>query len=138
LETVRNTLADRNNELAKSLKAREMALARAEESMAALTARNGQLEADIQVSRFGVERRVEDLTSALERERLDRAVVEGALEGARKDNARLQNELSTLRASVRRGIAVEDAPTAPAEPDEPTALPTAMPAEPAAASAQKA
>ena len=113
---------------------REMALVRAEESVAALTARSGQLEADIQVSRFGVERRVEDLSSALERERLERAVVEGALEAARKDNARLQNELSTLRASVRRGIVFDEAPTAPAEA---TALPAAMPAEPAE-SAQKA
>jgi chromosome segregation ATPase len=118
LETARNTLADRNNELAKSLKTREMALARAEESVAALTARNGQLEADIQVSRVGIERRVEDLSSALERERLERAVVEGALEAARKDNARLQHELSVLRANARRGIAADEAPTAPAEHDE--------------------
>src|SRR6185312_14740569 len=101
LENARNTLAERSSELAKNLKTREMALARAEDSLAALTARNAQLEADIQVSRAG-----------LERERLERAVVEGALEGARKDNARLQNELSVLRASIRRGIAFDDAPMA--------------------------
>src|SRR6185312_10585160 len=137
LENARNTLAERSSELAKNLKTREMALARAEDSLAALTARNAQLEADIQVSRVGVERRVEDLSSALERERLERAVVEGALEGARKDNARLQNELSVLRASIRRGIAFDDAPMAPAAPEE-AALPAT--AEPAVttATAQKA
>jgi len=132
LETARNTLTDRNNELAKSLKTREMALTRAEESVAALTARNGQLEADIQVSRVGIERRVEDLSSALERERLDRAVVEGALEAARKDNARLQHELSVLRSSVRRGVAFDEAPTAPAEHDG-TAETAVQPAENVAA-----
>src|SRR6185503_8866805 len=47
LETARNALTDRTNELAKTLKTREMTLSRAEESVAALTARNGQLEADI-------------------------------------------------------------------------------------------
>jgi hypothetical protein len=53
-------------------------------------------------------------------------VVEGALEAARKDNARLQNELSVLRASVRRGVAFDEATMAPSEPDEAT-----MPVEPA-------
>jgi len=138
LETARNVLTDRTNELAKTLKTREMTLSRAEEAVAALTARNGQLEADIQVSRVGVERRVEDLTDALERERLERAVVEGALEGARKDNARLQHELSALRSSIRRGVAPDDAPVA--QPDKESAATSATPAEQdvTATSAQKA
>ena len=139
LETARNVLTERNSELTKSLKMREMVLARAEESVAALTARNGQLEADIQVNRVGVERRVEDLTAALERERLERAVVEGALEGARKDNARLQRELSVLRSNVRRGIAIQEALSAPPEQDEREET-AAAPAEQnvAAAGGQKA
>jgi chromosome segregation ATPase len=118
LETARNALAERNNEIAKTVKSREMALARSEEAVAGLTARNSQLEADIQVSRTGIERRIDDLNSALERERLERAVVEGALEAARKDNARLQRDLASLRASLRRGLAFDEAPTAPAAPDE--------------------
>jgi chromosome segregation ATPase len=141
LENARAVLAERHNEATKSLKSREMALARAEETVATLTARNGQLEADVQVSRTGIERRIEDLNSALERERLERAVVEGALEGARGDNARLRSELASLRLNVRRGIAFDDAPMAPAaEPvQEETALPLA-PAEapPVAAAGQKA
>jgi chromosome segregation ATPase len=136
LETARNALAERANELTKTLKTRELALSRAEETVAALTQRNGQLEADIQVSRVGIERRVEDLTDALERERLERAVVEGALEAARKDGARLQHELSVLRASARRGIPFEEATMAPASHDETSEMPAAP--EQNVAAAQKA
>ena len=82
---------------------RETALARAEEKIGALTERNGHLEADIQVSRTNIEKRVEDLNSALQRERMERAVVEGALEAARKDNSRLQSEVAALRSTLRRG-----------------------------------
>jgi hypothetical protein len=52
-------LAERNNALTKTLKVRETGLARAEEKIAALTERNGHLEADIQVSRTNIEKRVE-------------------------------------------------------------------------------
>jgi crescentin len=100
----------------KTLKTRETALARAEEKIAALTERNGHLEADVQVSRTNIEKRVEDLNSSLQRERMERAVVEGALEAARKDNSRLQSEVAALRSTLRRGVAFDDAPVAPAEP----------------------
>jgi chromosome segregation ATPase len=67
------------------------------------------------VSRTNIEKRVEDLNSSLQRERMERAVVEGALEAARKDNSRLQSEVAALRAALRRGApldapAAEDAP----------------------------
>jgi hypothetical protein len=39
--------------------------------------------------------------------------VEGALEATRKDNSRLQSEVSSLRAALRRGP-VADEPTTPA------------------------
>jgi hypothetical protein len=44
----------------------------------------------------------------------------------------LQHELSVLRSSVRRGVAFDEAPTAPAEHDE-TAQTAAAPAENVAA-----
>ncbi len=34
---------------------------------------------------------------------MERAVVEGALEAARKDNSRLQSEVAALRSTLRRG-----------------------------------
>lgn len=54
-------------------------------------------------SRSHVEKRVEDLNGSLQRERMERAVVEGALEAVRKDNSRLQSEVASLRSTVRRG-----------------------------------
>ena len=116
LEQARVALTERNNALTKALKARETALARADEKIAALTERNGHLEADVQVSRTNIEKRVEDLNSALQRERMERAVVEGALEAARKDNSRLQSEVAALRSTLRRGMPlVEEVPVRDAE-----------------------
>ena len=116
LERARTALAEQNNAATKTLKARESALGRAEEKIAALTERNGHLEADVQVSRSNIEKRVEDLNSALQRERMERAMVEGALEGARKDNSRLQSEVAALRSTLRRGLPLDDAPVAPGLP----------------------
>ena len=115
LEQARAALTERNNAVTKTLKAREAALARAEEKISALTERNGHLEADVQVSRTNIEKRVEELNSALQRERMERAVVEGALEAARKDNSRLQSEVAALRSSLRRGVALDDVQLAPSE-----------------------
>jgi crescentin len=116
LEQSRAALAERSNALTKTLKTRETALARAEEKIAALTERTGHLEADIQISRTNIEKRVEDLNSALQRERMERAVVEGALEAARKDNSRLQSEVAALRTAVRRGVPYQEAVVVPAQP----------------------
>jgi crescentin len=114
-EQARTALTERNNALTKTLKVRETALARSEEKIAALTERNGHLEADVQVSRTNIEKRVEDLSSALQRERMERAVVEGALEAARKDNSRLQGEVGALRSTLRRGVPLEELPIPPTE-----------------------
>ena len=114
-EQARIALTERNNALSKAMKMRETALARAEEKIGALTERNGHLEADIQIIRTNIEKRVEDLNSALQRERMERAVVEGALEAARKDNSRPQSEVGALRSTLRRGAPLDDIPIPPAE-----------------------
>ena len=116
LEQARAALSERNSAVTKTLKAREAVLARADEKIAALTERNGHLEADVQVSRTNIEKRVEELNSSLQRERMERAVVEGALEAARKDNSRLQSEVAALRSTLRRGLPLDEAPVAPNEP----------------------
>jgi crescentin len=116
LEQSRGTLSERAAALTKTLKSRETALARAEEKIASLTDRNAHLEADIQLSRTNIEKRIEDLSSALQREQMERAVIEGALEAARKDNSRLQSEVAALRAALRRGLPFDEAPMAPSEP----------------------
>ena len=114
-EQARIALTERNNALTKTLKVRETAVARADEKIGALTERNGHLEADIHIIRTNIEKRVEDLNSALQRERMERAVVEGALEAARKDNSRLQSEVGALRSTLRRGAPLDDAPIPPSE-----------------------
>jgi crescentin len=116
LEQARAALSERNNAITKTLKTREAALGRAEKKIAALTERNGHLEADIQVSRTNIEKRVEELNLALLRERMERAVVEGALEAARTDHSRLQSEVAALRSTLRRGAMLDEAPVAPSEP----------------------
>ncbi len=116
LERTRTALSERDNATTKTLKAREAALTRAEEKIAVLIERAGRLEADIQVSRSNIETRVEELNAMLQRERMERAVVEGALEAARKDNSRLQSEVAALRAMLRRGAPLDDAPVVPSEP----------------------
>ncbi len=116
LEQARAALTERTTALTKTLKSRETAMTRAEEKLAALTDRNAHLEADIQISRTNIEKRIEDLSSALQREQMERAVIEGALEAARKDNSRLQSEVVALRSTLRRGLPFDEAPMAPNEP----------------------
>jgi crescentin len=108
LEGARTVLSERNTALTKTLKTRETALTRAEEKIASLSERNAHLEADVQVSRTNIEKRVEELNAALQRERMERAVVEGALEAARKDNSRLQHEVAGLRSTLRRGVPLDE------------------------------
>lgn len=122
LEQTRTALSERSGVLTKTLKTRETSLARAEERITSLTERNAHLEADVQVSRTQIEKRVEDLNASLQRERMERAVVEGALEAARKDNARLQSEVAALRSALRRGVPIDE-PLTPAEPANEDAQP---------------
>jgi crescentin len=119
LEQSRAALVERTNALTKTLKTRETALARSEEKIQQLTERTGHLEADIQVSRTNIEKRTEDLNSALQRERIERAVVEGALEAARKDNSRLQSEVGALRSTLRRGIPLDESVARGSESESP-------------------
>jgi crescentin len=116
MEHERTALAERTSTMTKTLKAREAALARAEEKIAALTERNGQLEADLQISRTNIEKRVEELNTALQRERMERAVLDGALEAARTDNVRLQKETADLRTLRRRSGPADDAKVGPGQP----------------------
>jgi crescentin len=109
VEQSRANLVERSNALAKTLRTRETALVRAEEKIQSLTDRIGQLEADLVLGRTSVEKRVEDLNATLQRERIERAVVEGALEGARKEHARLQREMTLMQA--RRRIPLVESPS---------------------------
>ncbi len=102
----RATLVERSGAMNKTLKLRETALARGEEKNATLAERLKQLESDLQVQREANEKRVEELNTALSRERMARAVAEGALASSRRDLARVQQEIAdinTQRSTARTG-----------------------------------
>lgn len=105
----RATLMERSGSVSKTLKQRESALARAEEKNAALTERVKQLESDHQVLREGDEKRLEELNAALSRERMARAVAEGALSSSRRDFARVQQEIANINTqkTMKSGAAAQ-------------------------------
>jgi chromosome segregation ATPase len=101
LESSRSTLVERSSTLLKTVKTRETALTRAEEKIQTLTDRVTQLETEAEQNRAKTEKRTEELNSSLQRERLERAVTEGALEATRKNYAELQRELAAERGGRR-------------------------------------
>ncbi|MDO8875607.1 MAG: hypothetical protein Q8M24_06705 [Pseudolabrys sp.] len=97
MDHARSTLMERGGALTRAYTAKEAALARAEDSIAALQA---QLDAQMREranDNMLAEQAIEELKAALQREKLDRAVVEGALEAGRKDFARVMREVMSLQ-----------------------------------------
>jgi chromosome segregation ATPase len=109
LEQSRTALSERSTALIKNLKTRETSLARAEERVQSLSEQVARLETDLHANHAIAEKRIEELNSTVQSERMDRAVAEGALEATRKDNARLQREISALHANVRRSNLPDEA-----------------------------
>ncbi|MCK9918888.1 hypothetical protein MXD81_58170 [Microbacteriaceae bacterium K1510] len=97
VEQARNTLMERSTALARAYTAKETALTRAEESITALNERIINLEAALLDQKHAAEQTIEELGTSLRREKMQRAVVEGALETARKDFSRLMRETAALR-----------------------------------------
>lgn len=93
LEQSRSSLVDRTSALTKNLKARDSALAKLDDRIPILMGRIDHLEAQIEASRVNYQTRIDELSVALETERMERAVAEGALGIARKDRGILQREL---------------------------------------------
>ena len=96
-EQARATLLERCNALAKIYKIKESALERADEMINTLNDRICSLETQLQASIDAAESQFEDSAAALRREKHERAVVEGALETARKDFARVMREVMALQ-----------------------------------------
>lgn len=99
LEQARTSLLDRTTTLARAFTSKEAALIRAEDSISALNARVIDLENALAANRLANEQHVEEINTALRREKLERAVVEGALETGRKDFSRLMREVMALQRS---------------------------------------
>lgn len=97
IDHTRATLMERSAALTRAYTAKEAALARAEESVTALTAKVETLTKEKANDRLLAEQVIEELNAALHREKVDRAVVEGALEAGRKDFARVMREVMSLQ-----------------------------------------
>jgi len=95
-DLAKTALLERASALAKAYNSKEAEVARSVDTTKALTDRVAFLEEQVRTTREGVEREIEDLNEALRREKVERAVVEGALEAARKDFGRLMREVMTL------------------------------------------
>jgi crescentin len=106
LEQERDALAERFRSLARAYKAKESALARSEETVTSLNERVAAFEQFMAAEKQSAEQTVNDLSAALRREQMERSVVEGALETARKDFSRVMRELMALQ---RRQSAEEPA-----------------------------
>jgi chromosome segregation ATPase len=97
VDQARATLIERSTALARAFTAKEAALTRAEDTIAALNEQVAALEAARATEKQAAEQRIEELSTSLWREQMQCSVVEGALETARKDFARLMREATALQ-----------------------------------------
>jgi chromosome segregation ATPase len=97
IEQARATLMERGAALTRAYTAKEAALGRAEKSIETLKAQVEALAAETATQKAQAEQAIEELGSALRREKLERSVVEGALETGRKDFARVMREVMSLQ-----------------------------------------
>ncbi len=104
LEQTRLSLTERVKVLGETVKARDSALSNAQDKIKALSDRGELLKAEAAANQAKAEKRIEQLNSAIERERAERAVAEGALEATRADYARLQREIVAERAMRRHSV----------------------------------
>jgi crescentin len=105
-------MMERGASLTRAFASKESALAQAEETIAARDERIAALEALLSRETQAAEQAIEELTAALRREKVERAVAEGALESGRKDFARLMRDLMALQRGQQ--AAEEPAPLRPA------------------------
>ncbi len=97
LDSQRTTLSERAGALTRAYTGKEAALGRAEETIQSLNARVTTLQNELENAKHSAEQRIEELNAALRREKMERSVVEGALETGRKDFARLMREVLALQ-----------------------------------------
>ena len=97
VDQARATLIERSTALARAFTAKEAALTRAEDANTALNEQVAALEAARSAEKQAADQRIEELSTSLRREQMQCSVVEGALETARKDFARLMREAMALQ-----------------------------------------
>jgi chromosome segregation ATPase len=106
-ESARSAAIERAERLADALASRERDMQRQEEKLAQLERKLAGMESELTESQSVTSERVRDLAETLERERSQHASTRGALDKARKDKARLHQELLKV---VRHGGSAAVAP----------------------------
>ncbi len=96
-DMTRTAYMERNGALARSLTAKDAAFLELEDSNAALTNRAAALEAALLNQKQTSERTIEELEATINRQKLERAVLDGALQTARRDFARAMHEVMALQ-----------------------------------------
>ncbi len=94
LEQARDASAERIAALTKSIDERDTTLAQTNGKLEAATERMTRLESQVQTNRSAYEKHIDDLTDELHRIRMDKAVVDEALETARAEQTRLQDGMA--------------------------------------------
>jgi crescentin len=97
LDQARATLAERAEVLTRAVTTRENAYNRAQEKIGLLEERIEQIEGEAKGIRDSSELQIEELNTQLHRERVERTMVEGALDSARQDIARLMRDIAVLQ-----------------------------------------
>jgi crescentin len=110
-DQIRSSYLERNETLARAFTAKEAALTLAEDANGALNDRLRALEAVRAAEKQAVEQKIEGLDAMLRREKLARALAEGALDATRRDYAKAMREVMALQRD----------PPAQAEPARPRA-----------------
>jgi chromosome segregation ATPase len=100
LEAERGVLTEHGRKLIQLADQREVAQREAQQQIAEQSDLVTRLQDELDAARSSHEVRIDDLKAQLQREQLDRSMAEGALEGARKEMARLLAEIGALRGRV--------------------------------------
>jgi len=108
LKTNRDRLLEKSGVVVSALKLRETQLQRAEDAAKIANERALRAEAEARESGEAFQRRLEELTTVLDRERLDHQVTAGALESTRNEREQLRSRLLQLQTEANR-LAVSDA-----------------------------
>jgi chromosome segregation ATPase len=97
LEQARAVLTEQAHKLIQALTARESTYEGAQQKIREQSDLAEVLQEELNAARSSNEMQIENFNAQLQREQLERSMTEGALEAARKDIARLQQEISGLR-----------------------------------------
>ncbi|HMK78606.1 MAG TPA: hypothetical protein VK438_03105 [Xanthobacteraceae bacterium] len=107
VKTGRDKIIEKSAVVVNALRTRETQLQRSEEAAKTAAEKITRIEIELRENAEAFQRRIQELVSLLERERLDHEVTEGALESTRRERDQLQSDLLRAQMEANR-LAVND------------------------------